>query len=130
MKVYFDVHGALTVEGEDATEWLALRTWTARWSDSSGPLIVKWKTERMTQQAGDEKPWPMIETDSRQLFRVMTETPNKENRLLRELLREWHGMFVHCRRDGTEGADLIDRTGAMLMLADAMTPNARANARP
>ena len=78
MKVYFDVHGALTVEGEDATEWLALRTWSARWSDNAGPLIVKWKTERMTQQIGDEKPWPAIETDSRQLFRCMTETPNVE----------------------------------------------------
>ena len=76
MKVYFDVHGALTVEGEDATEWLALRTWTARWSDNAGPLIVKWKTERMTQQLGDDMPWPAIETDSRQLFRVMNETPN------------------------------------------------------
>ena len=76
MKVYFDVHGSLTVEGEDATEWLALRTWSARWSDNAGPLVVKWKTERMTQQLGDEKPWPAIETDSRQLFRNMTETPN------------------------------------------------------
>jgi len=78
MKVYFDVHGSLTVEGEDATEWLALRTWSARWSDNAGPLVVKWKTERMTQQLGDEKPWPAIETDSRQLFRNMTETPNKQ----------------------------------------------------
>ena len=78
MKVYFDVHGSLTVEGEDATEWLALRTWSARWSDNAGPLVVKWKTERMTQQLGDEKPWPAIETDSRQLFRNMTETPNVE----------------------------------------------------
>jgi hypothetical protein len=76
MKVYFDVHGSLTVEGEDATEWLALRTWTARWSDNAGPLVVKWKTERMTQQLGDDKPWPAIETDSRQLFRAMSETPN------------------------------------------------------
>jgi hypothetical protein len=75
MKVYFDVHGSLTVEGEDATEWLALRTWTARWSNNAGSLVVKWKTERM-MQLGDEKPWPAIEMDSRKLFRCMTETPN------------------------------------------------------
>lgn len=49
----------------------------------------------------------------------------EENRLLRGLLREWHGMFVHCRREGTEGADLIDRTGAMLMLGDVMGSNAK-----
>ena len=76
MKVYFDVHGSLTVEGEDATEWLALRTWSARWSENDGPLIVKWKTERMEQMPGDEKPWPRLEMDSRQLFRAINVTPN------------------------------------------------------
>ena len=71
MKAYFDVHGALTVEGEDATEWFALRTWTSRWSDNAGPLIVKWKKECMRQQTGDEKPYSSIETDIRQLYRNM-----------------------------------------------------------
>ena len=52
----------------------------------------------------------------------------EENRLLRALLHEWHGMFVHCRRDGTEGADLIDRTGLMLQLADMMTPQGKVGA--
>lgn len=47
----------------------------------------------------------------------------RENELLRGLLMEWHGMFIHCRRDGTEGADLLDRTGAMLMISEAMRPN-------
>ena len=75
MKVYFDVHGQLTVEGEDATEWLALRTWAARWSDNDGPLIVKWKAERMRKDPGDVAEWAHIETDTRQLFRVMT-VPN------------------------------------------------------
>lgn len=51
-----------------------------------------------------------------------------ENRLLRALLHEWHGMFAHCRRDGTEGADLIDRTGLMLQLADMMTPQGKVGA--
>jgi hypothetical protein len=32
----------------------------------------------MTQQPGDEKPWPAIETDSRQLFRAMNVTPNAD----------------------------------------------------
>ena len=34
----------------------------------------------------------------------------KENEVLRALLAEWHEMFVPVRRNGTEGAALIDRT--------------------
>lgn len=40
MKAYFDVHGALTVEGEDPTEWLALRTWAQCWTDNTSPLWI------------------------------------------------------------------------------------------
>lgn len=83
MKAYFDVHGSLTVEGEDATEWLALRTWSARWSDNAGPLIVVWKTERIRREPGDAKDFPMIETDSRQMFRTMSEKPKAENEALK-----------------------------------------------
>lgn len=43
MKVYFDADGSLTVEGEDATEWLALRTWADNWSDGKTPLWVRTK---------------------------------------------------------------------------------------
>lgn len=33
-----------------------------------------------------------------------------ENAALRELLREWYGLFAPVRREGTEGAQLLDRT--------------------
>lgn len=43
MRVYFDAAGALIVEGDDATEWLALRTWAKTWRDGNVPLWVKTK---------------------------------------------------------------------------------------
>lgn len=41
----------------------------------------------------------------------------EERALMIALLREWHDMFAHARRDGTQGADLIDRTALMLQVS-------------
>jgi hypothetical protein len=48
------------------------------------------------------------------------ETDAEERRLLAALLREWYEMFAHCRREGTEGANLIDRTALMLQMTDTL----------
>lgn len=50
------------------------------------------------------------------------DTLEDERLLLIALLREWHGMFAPCRREGTEGASLIDRTAMMLQLGDMIPP--------
>ena len=63
MRVNFDVHGSLVVEGETATEWLALKTWCERWSDNASPLVVK------TCKASD-KPNEWLVDDLRQLYRA------------------------------------------------------------
>lgn len=42
-----------------------------------------------------------------------------ENEALRSLLREWYELFAPVRREGTEGARLLDRT------AEAMTSEFR-----
>lgn len=41
MKVCFDAGGSLFVEGEDATEWLALRTWCENFLARKAPLVVR-----------------------------------------------------------------------------------------
>ena len=41
MKVYFDADGSLTVEGENATEWLALNAWVSEWLGGKAPLWVR-----------------------------------------------------------------------------------------
>lgn len=66
MKVYFDADGSLTVEGEDATEWLALRTWADNWTAQKVPLWVRTKD----YDTGDTtlKP-PPLRPSLRQLFR-------------------------------------------------------------
>lgn len=70
MKVYFDVHGALNVEGEDATEWLALRTWSERWSEDASPLHVLVKKPGVP-----DGPFRTREDDVRQLFRTIKVPP-------------------------------------------------------
>ncbi len=39
-----------------------------------------------------------------------------ENAALRALLREWYELFAPVRREGTEGARLLDRTAQALVL--------------
>jgi hypothetical protein len=39
---------------------------------------------------------------------------NEENRQLRAILYEWYRMFVTFRKEGTEGAVLLDRTFVLL----------------
>lgn len=67
MKVYFDADGSLTVEGENATEWLALRTWADNWSNQKVPLWVR----TMDYDTGDTtmKP-PPLRPSLRQLFKA------------------------------------------------------------
>jgi hypothetical protein len=67
MKVYFDADGSLTVEGEDATEWLALRTWADNWSDRKVPLWVR--TRDYDTDDTTLKP-PPLRTSLRQLFKA------------------------------------------------------------
>jgi len=58
------------------------------------------------------------------------ETDAEERRLLAALLREWYEMFAPCRREGTEGASLIDRTALMLQMTDMLkTANANVTGR-
>jgi hypothetical protein len=66
MKVYFDADGSLTVEGENATEWLALRTWADNWTALKVPLWVR----TMDHDTGDTqlKP-PPLRPSLRQLFK-------------------------------------------------------------
>lgn len=61
MKAYFNVHGHLVVEGEDTTEWLALKTWMADWTKGDSPL---WISVKAPGREG------FAETDCRQLFRT------------------------------------------------------------
>ena len=72
MKTYFDVHGSLVVEGENATEWLALRTWAERWSADRGPLIVKWLVAARRHSEDGTRSWTESEPEIRQLFRSAT----------------------------------------------------------
>lgn len=68
MKVYFDADGSLTVEGEDATEWLALRTWADNWSSNAVPLWVRTKDY---DTATKLQP-PLLVPSLRQLFKADT----------------------------------------------------------
>lgn len=50
----------------------------------------------------------------------------KESAALRSLLGEWHALFAPVRREGTEGARLLDRTAeAMASEFRYKTPNAK-----
>lgn len=65
MKVYFDADGSLTVEGENATEWLALRMWADNWSAQRVPLWVR----TMDYDTGDTTLHPPpLRPSLRQLF--------------------------------------------------------------
>lgn len=55
----------------------------------------------------------------------------KENAALRSLLGEWYALFAPVRREGTEGARLLDRTAeAMASEFRYKTPNAELRGRP
>ena len=55
----------------------------------------------------------------------------KENAALRSLLREWYELFAPVRREGTEGARLLDRTAeAMASEFRYKTPNAEITGGP
>lgn len=43
MKVDFDINGCLTVEGENNTDYAALKQWASDFSGGKTPLFVKWK---------------------------------------------------------------------------------------
>lgn len=67
MKVYFDAAGALIVEGDDATEWLALHTWIDTWSAGKVPLWVR--TKVYDTKDTECKGTPFLVPSLRQLFR-------------------------------------------------------------
>jgi hypothetical protein len=77
MKAFFDANGALIVEGEDATEWFALRIWSESWNDNTAPLWIKVK-----ENDPHAKPRGTLMDSWRQLFRgpnVMLTGPSERS---------------------------------------------------
>lgn len=67
MKVCFDAGGSLVVKGEDATEWLALRTWCETFLARKAPLVVRTMEPDPNER---ECNLPLPRPSVRQLFRA------------------------------------------------------------
>lgn len=102
MKAYFNVHGHLVVEGEDATEWLALKSWTADWTGGASPLWVSVKAPG---------PEGFAETDCRQLFRTQP-SPAPEPDEANPFIQKADGL--HLRYDSLTIENATDGDGLLV----------------